>query len=206
MRRGLVLVVALFVLTGCHEQWGSGSSWSSGSGSADDDAAMSNVRASIPAIEAYYADNGTYAGATLEGLRSAYDPALPEVDIVEANDQTYCVESTVGSVSYFKAGPAADIWPGRCGDDAPPPQPPPPATHTDAEDLVLSVIPAIEAYHAQNGTYAGLEQTREVNGVSLSQVRIYVRKGGAAYCVEGPRQAASAHFVGPSGPLAPGPC
>jgi hypothetical protein len=204
MARGLVLILAVAALTGCHQQWGTGSSSISGSASADDAAAQANVRASIPAIEAYYADNGTYEAATLETLRSLYDAGLPDVVIVSAERETYCVESTVGGVSYFKAGPAADIWPGQCG-DAPPPEPPAPV-HTDAEDLVLSVVPAIEAYHAQNGTYAGLEQTRDVNGVSLSQVRIRVLKNGTAYCVEGPRQAASAHFVGPAGPLAPGPC
>jgi hypothetical protein len=203
MRRGLLLLVAVALLTGCHEQWGS-TTWGGAPADSDEQAAEANVRASIPAIEAYYVDNGTYEGATLAGLRTTYDPGLPEVDIVEANDQTYCVESSVGSASFFKAGPAADIWPGKCGDT--PPAPPPPPVHTDAEDAVLAVIPAIEVYNAENGTYAGVQDVSEVNGITLSQVRIHVRKGGAAYCVEAPRRAASAHFVGPHGPLAPGAC
>jgi hypothetical protein len=68
------------------------------------------------------------------------------------------------------------------------------------------VIPAIEAFHADSGTYVGLDSNTVIYGVSLSQVRVFVRKNGTAYCVEAPRQAPSAHFVGPSGPLAPGPC
>jgi hypothetical protein len=200
MRRGLVLLLAVVVLTGCHEQWGS-STWGSGS---SESSAESNVRASIPAIEAYYADNGTYEGLTLEGLRTTYDAGLPDVVIVEASANTYCVESTVGTASYFKNGPGADIFPGHCG-DAPPLTPPPPV-HTDAEDLVLSVVPAIEVYFAENGTYAGVEAVDAVEGISLAQVRIHVQKNGTAYCVEGPRQSPSAHFVGPHGQLTPGPC
>lgn len=201
MRRGLVLLLAALLLAGCHEQWG-GSTWGSGSSSS----AESNVRSAIPAVEAYYADNGTYAGMTLEGLRTTYDAGLPDVLIVEAEAETYCVESTVGSESYFKAGPAASIGPGHCGDPIPTPPPPPPPAHTDAEDLVLSVIPAIEVYYAEHGTYAGVEAVDDVEGISLTHLRIFVRKGGTTYCVEGPRQGPSAHFVGPAGPLQQGPC
>jgi hypothetical protein len=206
MRRGLLALLVVLLLTGCHNQWGAGSSWGGGSSSS----AESNVRSAIPAVEAYYADNGTYAGMTLEGLRTVYDAALPEVTIVEANAKTYCVESTIGSESYFKAGPGANIWPGHCGDAIPEPPPPPaPApleSFTDAQAAILDVIPAIEAFHADSGTYAGLDSNTVIYGVSLSQVRIEVLKGGTAYCVEAPRQAPSAHFVGPSGPLIDGPC
>jgi hypothetical protein len=209
MRRGLVpLLSALVLLTGCHEQWG-GSTWGSSNARSDDAAAQAEVRASIPAIEAFYADNGTYAGMTLEGLRITYDQGLPDVFIAAAKAQTYCVESTEGAASYFKDGPAAEILPGHCGDSAPPPPPSPPEpipTHTDAEELVLSVVPAIEVYYAEHGTYAGVEAVDQVAGISLSQVRIYVRDNGTGYCVEGPRQGASAHFVGPRGQFAHGPC
>jgi hypothetical protein len=109
MRRGLLpLVAAVLLLPGCHQLWG---------GSLDGDdpsAAESNVRAIIPALEAYYVDNGTYEGATLEGLRSVYDAQLPDVVIARANALTYCVESSVGAVSYFKNGPRIEILPGHC--------------------------------------------------------------------------------------------
>ena len=38
---------------------------------AEKSAAQSNVRAAIPAMEAYYSDNGTYVGPTTDGLAQA---------------------------------------------------------------------------------------------------------------------------------------
>lgn len=79
------------------------------------DGAQANVRSVVPALEAYYADNGTYAGATVQKLQATYDAGLDDdVQIVLARERTYCVESAVGGVAYHKAGPAADITPGSC--------------------------------------------------------------------------------------------
>jgi hypothetical protein len=91
--------------------YGSGSASSS---SGPEEMAMANIRASIPAVEAYYADNGTYKGLTLELLQQRYDAGLQEIVIVKANDQTYCIESVTGGFAFHKAGPAADILPGPC--------------------------------------------------------------------------------------------
>ena len=44
-------------------------------------ASDSNVRAAIPAMEAFYSDNGTYVGATLAGLRASYDAGLASIAI-----------------------------------------------------------------------------------------------------------------------------
>jgi hypothetical protein len=77
---------------------------------------------------------------------------------------------------------------------------------TDAEAAVLSVIPPIEAYYADNDTYAGLQDVGQIYGITLEDVRIFVRKNGRAYCVEAPVGAPSAHFESPQGPLSPGPC
>src|ERR671919_415605 len=57
---------------------------------------------------------------------------------------------------------------------------------TDAEAAVRSAIPAIEAYYADNQTYAGAERAVEIYGVTLGAVRIVVLKNGQAYCVEAP--------------------
>jgi hypothetical protein len=76
--------------------------------------AETNVRAAIPAIEAYYADNGTYRGATAARLRTTYDLGLPDVKIALARKNTYCVESSAGGEIYSKRGPQADILPGGC--------------------------------------------------------------------------------------------
>lgn len=76
--------------------------------------AEANVRVAIPVIEAYYADTGTYAGMSVEGLEQAYDYGLPEVVFAVANAETYCVESSVGSETYHKAGRTGEILPGAC--------------------------------------------------------------------------------------------
>jgi hypothetical protein len=172
--------------------------------SSDEAAAEANVRASIPAIEAYYADHGTYAGATLATLRIQYDAGLPDVRFVgPLNRQTYCVESTVGSATYSKDGPAADIVPVPCPDRVAVPAPP---SYTDAEEAVLEVIPLVEAYRADHGDYRGVENVSHVYGVAFPDVRILVHKHGRAYCVEAPAGTPSAHFDGPQGKLSPGPC
>ena len=76
--------------------------------------AQTNVRASVPALEAWRADHGTYAGATLDLLRKNYDYGLKGVVVVHADRKTYCIESKVDGVTYRKAGPAAELAPRSC--------------------------------------------------------------------------------------------
>jgi hypothetical protein len=76
--------------------------------------AASYVRAAIPALEAWYADHNTYAGASFAALRTTYDSGIANVEIVSADATSYCVQSTAGTPQYHKAGPAADILPGPC--------------------------------------------------------------------------------------------
>jgi hypothetical protein len=72
--------------------------------SSDQDAskAASDVRAAIPAAEAYYADNGSYAGMTIALLRGQYDNSIaPEVRLGRISaGTTYCLEATVGAATY----------------------------------------------------------------------------------------------------------
>ena len=82
---------------------------------ANDSAAKANVRASIPAVEAYFADSATgYTGMTLAVLQSTYDQGIKGVDVVTANATTYCVQSVVGGKTWKKDGPGADIATGAC--------------------------------------------------------------------------------------------
>ena len=85
---------------------------------ANNSAAKANVRASIPAIEAYNADNtGTgnssgYAGMTVSYLRDNYDSELvtTKLDFPNApTSVTYCIQSTVGGKTWSKNGPGAAI-------------------------------------------------------------------------------------------------
>ncbi len=95
---------------------------------ANNSAAKANVRAAIPAVEAYNADNtgtgadntGTgasagYAGMTVS-LLQAYDSAIvpTKLTIASADSVTYCVSSTVGGRTWNKKGPGADIVTGVC--------------------------------------------------------------------------------------------
>jgi type IV pilus assembly protein PilA len=78
-------------------------------------AAEANVRAAIPGIEAYNADHaGSYTGATSAVLQASYDAGIKHIDVVTANNTTYCIESSVGTSTYFKNGPANDIAKGSC--------------------------------------------------------------------------------------------
>jgi hypothetical protein len=146
MRRLLVLplLAALLLLPGCFWWVAPMAAWESGSESSSsgpEDVGMGNVRASIPAIEAYYADNLTYKGVTVELLRERYDAGIQGIRVVEANDQSYCIESTDGGFPWHKAGPAADIVPGDCATRAlgPPPQ-------TDAEMCIETKIDGVPHY------------------------------------------------------------
>jgi type IV pilus assembly protein PilA len=81
---------------------------------ANKSAAQANVRASVPAIEAYYADNNTYAGATLSYLQTTYDAGIKNILVQSATSTTYCIQSTVGSETWNKSGPGSDILSGAC--------------------------------------------------------------------------------------------
>jgi type IV pilus assembly protein PilA len=82
---------------------------------ANESAAKANVRSAIPAIEAFYADNNTYAGMTLSGLQASYDAGIKNITFGGTlNATTYCVQSTVGQATYNKSGPSADIVSGAC--------------------------------------------------------------------------------------------
>src|ERR671938_722611 len=77
---------------------------------ANNSAARANVRAAIPAVEAYNADNSKgYSGMTLAKL-TAYDQGVKNVTIVGTpNTTSYCLSSTVGTRSWYKRGPGGDI-------------------------------------------------------------------------------------------------
>jgi prepilin-type N-terminal cleavage/methylation domain-containing protein len=84
---------------------------------ANDSAAKANVRATIPAVEAFFADYGQttgYTGMTLPFLQSNYDQGIKNVTIPTANSTTYCVQSVVGGKTWKKAGPDQDIASGAC--------------------------------------------------------------------------------------------
>ena len=82
---------------------------------ANNSAARANVRAAIPAVEAYNADNSKgYSGMTLAKL-TAYDQGVKNVTIIGTpNTTSYCLSSTVGTKSWYKRGPGGDITTNAC--------------------------------------------------------------------------------------------
>ena len=74
-------------------------------------AAQANVRAAVPGMEAYNADNGAggYTGVTLPILQASFDAGIKNITILSSSTTTYCIKSTVGASTYYKAGPASDI-------------------------------------------------------------------------------------------------
>jgi type IV pilus assembly protein PilA len=83
-------------------------------GRAEKSAAQADVRASIPGVEAFYADHNTYSNLTSAVLKASYDQGIKNVQVVRATSSSYCIESKVGQNTYKKGGPAADIASGAC--------------------------------------------------------------------------------------------
>ena len=75
--------------------------------------ARADIAGALPAIEAFYADNGTYAGVTVSGLRATYDPSVPDVRIVVMDADKYCVESDVEGFLYSQPGAGRPSGPVR---------------------------------------------------------------------------------------------
>ena len=82
---------------------------------ANKSAAQANVRAAVPAMEAYNADHATgYTGATLAQLK-LIDAGVKNVSVRAATLSGYCIQNTQPStVTYHKSGPGGDIATGAC--------------------------------------------------------------------------------------------
>jgi prepilin-type N-terminal cleavage/methylation domain-containing protein len=81
---------------------------------AKDAAAKSNIAVAVPVLHAFYIDNGTYAGMTVDTLRSSYGGAIGDITIVSAGGNAYCVSATVDGATWYKAGPSGPITRTAC--------------------------------------------------------------------------------------------
>jgi type IV pilus assembly protein PilA len=92
---------------------------------AENRAAGANVRAALPAVEAFYADNGTYVGMTIAQLKlidQAVNLSAAPSSLAGGNAPHYCIQSDAdgagggtASVHHFE-GPGIDTspQPGPC--------------------------------------------------------------------------------------------
>jgi type IV pilus assembly protein PilA len=71
-------------------------------------AAQADIRAAVPSVEAYYADNGNYTNLDVTALKT-YDAGIKLVSASSSAADTYCLIQTVGNQTYYKAGPDQDI-------------------------------------------------------------------------------------------------
>jgi type IV pilus assembly protein PilA len=74
-------------------------------------AAQANVRAIVPAVEAYYSDHGSYSSMSLAGLKASYDQSINTANYA-MNGQTstsYCISSTVSGKTFRKVGPSGAV-------------------------------------------------------------------------------------------------
>ena len=88
--------------------------------------AKANVRAALPAVEAFYSDTGSYTGMTLTELRKidpnvklSADPVI--IPATATTPQGYCIQSTHngeappnGKEPHKLTGPGGSIVPGTC--------------------------------------------------------------------------------------------
>jgi hypothetical protein len=118
MRAFLVGAAFLLLATGCGAANDAANGVSDLVVSTPDRAALAvaetNVQDGNTAMAAYFAANGSYAGATADTLRSM-QPGLSPTVTVTATSAGYCIESVVDGVTASVRGPgSAAPGPGTC--------------------------------------------------------------------------------------------
>jgi prepilin-type N-terminal cleavage/methylation domain-containing protein len=68
-------------------------------------AAQSNLRATLPAAEAYYSDNKTYVGMDAAALRLIDAGLSPSISVVSATSTNYCLTETISDATWSLRGP-----------------------------------------------------------------------------------------------------
>lgn len=81
---------------------------------AADRASQAAIRKAIPSAHAYAGDHNGWTGMTAAILRSDYDSGLAGVDVVAADDGSYCFVSTVNSRVWYGDGPPLTLSRSAC--------------------------------------------------------------------------------------------
>lgn len=111
MRRVLLVSLLSLAVAGCGGSFRSGTFDSSPE---QPSGGYARLRAAMPALDAWYADHGTYAGVTASALRTRYDSGLHDVRVVSADARAYCLEATQGDTTLSMRGPGGHVILGPC--------------------------------------------------------------------------------------------
>lgn len=114
MRKLVVLAACSALLTGCGASKGVSNLVVSTPNNAALAAAEANAQDGNTAMAAYFAANGSYAGATTTSLHTM-QPGLSPTVTVTATADGYCIQSVVDGVTASVRGPgSAAPGPGTC--------------------------------------------------------------------------------------------
>ncbi len=181
---------------------------------ASDSTARANLRIILPAIQAYGADHGGYTNLTFDDLRT-YNASLNEAlysfgSPANLTATSYCIHSTYGGETWRKFGPGAEIEKAPCpdasggggglGGGS--------GTLSAAEASVQAVVNAVDKYHAERGSYAGMtvaELQAYDPSLDAAEDRV-VAATATTYCVESTVDGATWHRNGPGASIEKGSC
>ena len=71
--------------------------------------AQTNLTAALPALQAFAAANGGYAGATIGGLQQINAGIGAGISLHDLSTSGYCVQSTIGTATVSVTGPSGAI-------------------------------------------------------------------------------------------------
>ena len=71
--------------------------------------ARANVSAALPALQAFAAANGGYAGATIAGLQQINASLGSGISLHDLSASSYCIQSTIGTATVSVTGPGGAI-------------------------------------------------------------------------------------------------
>lgn len=77
-------------------------------------AAEANVQAALPALTAYYAEHGTYTGASAAVLRSYNQGLSPALVIKGASSAGFCLEDTVDGATASATATTGPVVQAAC--------------------------------------------------------------------------------------------
>jgi type IV pilus assembly protein PilA len=77
---------------------------------AANNAAQANLRAAVPAAEAYFADNGTYATMDEAALAAIDSGVSSSLTVASSSATAYCLTDTVSTKTWSVSGPGGTMF------------------------------------------------------------------------------------------------